>query len=308
MSFNVSGLRVGESAIYYTVSHGSRGIESSIGASDEDEIFDRKTKHVESIEFRNLVLFPKGASYALLLTERIGGRGIAAFNEKLLKDTIQAAVEGSIFSHTALVTAADLDNVPLLLNAVNFEFPSKTDPDGKFMDVSGLDGIFSLRYRFRKARKLSRYVGKDGEKLSASEVFGVLNPALTAAGLNGSGDNLKELGVKAKLNVTLPSGNTRTFTLGVQEGPALVYALEAEQSTSHHTVSTGVQQESVDRPSVEDFLRVAREVVSDVSGSFTIPLNTVSDCYVPAGHEPVVCPPNWKVVWNEPDHTAASSS
>jgi len=303
VAYKVSDVRVGANAIFYVVTHGSSGIESRITGPDDDE-FERTAKHIEDIEFRNLILFPAGASYALLMTERIGGRGIASFNAKLLKDTIQTNIEGSLFTHAPLATAADMAAIPLMFNAVNFEFPKKTDPDGRFIDISHLDGFFGLNFKFRKARPLSNFSNDNG-KLDVNKVFGVINPSLEAAGVRTTGKKLKKLGVKAKMNVTLPSGNSRTFTLGVQEGPALVYSLTKGAPTPNQLDENGqpVLQDEIERPDDSDFVRVAKDIVSDVKGSFTIPGSAVTDCAVPNVHDPIEVPSTWKVVWNVPDHT-----
>ena len=307
VAYKISDVRVGANAIFYVVTHGSSGIESKITGPDDDE-FERTTKHIEDIEFRNLVLFPANASYALLMTERIGGRGIAAFNAKLLKDTIQANIEGSLFTHAPLATAADMAAIPLMFNAVNFEFPKKTDPEGRFIDMSRLDGFFALNFRFRKARPLSNFADEDGN-LDVNKIFGIINPSLEAAGVRTTGKKLKKIGVKAKMNVTLPSGNSRTFTLGVQEGPALVYPLTKGVPTPNQVDDDGqpVLQEEIERPEDSDFTRVAKDIVSDVKGNFTIPASAVSDCVLPDAHDPIEVPPTWKVVWNVPDHTVTDT-
>ncbi|TQL55190.1 hypothetical protein [Subtercola boreus] len=301
-TFVIASVFKDSQTIYFTVTQGSKGIESRIDDNGKI-VFERKTGHTEHIDFRNVVIFPAHGKFAVLLTERIGNRGVASFLVKLISDTLRQNFHEVTTVIKALTTAADLKNTNLALRSLDFQFPDKNDPSAKLMDLSNADGSFSLRWRFRKARKLSNYTDATGAKLDADKIFAVLNPGLAANGLETSGERLKELGVTADLHVTLPSGNHRSFTLGMDEGPALAYTLEPKlKPTGDGTVADRF------KPEDDDFLAVCKDAVSDVAGNFGIGTSSATYCVIPDPGEEVVVPSTWKVVWNVPDHIVPDSA
>jgi hypothetical protein len=291
--------------IFVLVTQGSKGIESKIGTSNT-VVFNRTPNHIEDIDFRNVIIFPKHGKYAVLLTERIGNRGVAGFLGKLITETMRENFSEVTTSMKALTSVADLKTTDLLLRSLDFKFPASNDPSGKRIDMTKADGYFSIKWRFMQPRRLSNYTDGSGKKLDASRIFGVMDQGLVASGLDVSGERLKELGVEADLHVTLPSGNQRTFTMGSDEGPGLAYKLEPQVPQA----GSGVSQTAVGliRPTDDDFLRVCKEAVSDVAGNFGVTAASAKYCEIPDPSVSVVTPDNWKVVWNVPDHIAPGSA
>jgi len=301
-SFQVGPVSKNFRTVYFTVTQGSRGIESRLNDAGEI-VFERRSDHIEDIDFRNVMIFPAHGKHAVLLTERIGNRGVASFLGKLIVDTMRQNFHDVTTEVRALTTAADLTNTNLRLKGMDFRFPLRNDPSGRRIDLSGPDGFFSLNYKFRAEQRLSNFTDDSGAQVDPSKVFGVLNTALTASGLGGTGETLKELGVEAEMHVLLPSGHQRSFTLGTDEGPALAYTLDpVTQAGTGDTVAERY------RPTDEDFLRVAKEAVSDVAGSFGIGQTSATYCEVPNPADSVVVPTDWRVVWNVPDHLSTDSS
>lgn len=304
-TYRVANTAQDGSTIFATVTQGSKGIESKIGSGGE-VVFERNPDHIEDIDFRNILIFPTHGKYALLLTERIGTRGVASFLRKLLTDTLRENFHEVTTTIKALTTVADLETMDLRLRSLDFRFPANNDPNGRRLDMQRPAGEFSLRWKFREPSRLSNFTDESGAALDASRVFGAINPGLEAAGLHVTGDRLKELGVAADLHVTLPSGNKRSFTLGTDEGPALAYTLEPQ--TPVPGSSDGRSAEERVKPSNDDFLRVCKEAVSDVAGNFGIAQQTATFCRIPDPSIPVEIPQNWKVVWNVPDHLATGGA
>jgi hypothetical protein len=299
-SFRVADFKSSAQTLYATVTQGNRGIQSRI--NDEGTVvFERKSNHIEDIDFRNLIVLPRHGSYALMLTEKIGNYGVSSFLRKIITDTLGSNFHDVTVEVKALTTAADLNNANILLRGMEFQFPRRGDASGRRMGLTGPDGSLALRYKFRAATRLSNYTNATGEILDSSKVFGVLDTGLAENGLNVTGERLKELGLQADLQVTLPSGNHRSFTMGVDAGPALAYTLEPASDP-------GSGETDADRykPSEEDFLRVAKEIVSDVAGNFGISETTSTYCVVPTSSS-VEVPNGWEVVWNVPDHIAPDS-
>ncbi|MCM3614599.1 hypothetical protein M3672_09135 [Microbacterium enclense] len=304
VGFRVSDVRVGNRSLYFEVSAGSRGVESEIALPDEASGFSRTVNHVENVKFRHLVVFPKGGTHAVLLAERIGVGGVSSFVGRLLKDTIQENVPGSLFTMNALLSAAELRQIPIMVNSVSFEFPQHRDEQGRLSDVGAAAGKLNFRLKLTRARKLDGFTkgkGKD-TKIDPELIYGVIDEALSQAGFGFRGRRLMQSkGVKAKVGVELPSGNKRSFTLGEREGPALVYPLGTVKSAD-------AADEERHKPGDDVLVSVARDIVTDVRGSYGVKRSTADDCVLPDSHDPIEVPKDWKVVWRVPDHTDASSS
>lgn len=300
-SFRVSDFKSNAQTLYAIVTQGARGIQSQI--NDEGTVvFERESAHIEDIDFRTIIVLPRHGSYALMLTEKIGNYGVSSFLRKIISDTLRSNFHDVTVDIKPLTTAADLNNANILLRGMEFQFPQRGDASGRRMGLNGPDGSLAIKYKFRAPTKLSRFTNLGGEVLDASKVFGVLDAGLAENGINVTGERLKELGLQADLQVTLPSGNHRSFTLGVDAGPALTYTLDpAGQPGSGNTDADRY------KPSEEDFLRVAKEIVSDVTGNFGITETTATYCIVPAPSASVKVPNGWEVMWNVPDHIAPDS-
>ncbi|MFJ2354494.1 hypothetical protein [Frigoribacterium sp. NPDC087798] len=301
-TYRLGDLRKGDNVLYSVVTRGSAGIQSKIMANGA-LAFTRSPDHIEDIDFRTMFVFPKGGKYAIMLTERIGTGGVSSFIAKLLTDTLKNALPKAMIDIKPLTTVADIANTNVMLNSIEYQFLRPTDPSGKFMDTNGADGVLSMKYKFGAKRRLDNYAGSSG--LDASKIFGVIDPGLSQHGINLTGDKMKNLKAQANLNVTLPSGNTRTFTLGIDEGPGLLYALEAKLAPA-----TGGGQKSAAalyRPSDVDFVRVCKEAIEDVKGSFGVLDTTSASCVKPSATGSVKVPASWKVVWNVTDNPAPNS-
>jgi hypothetical protein len=304
-TYRLGELRKGADVLYSVVTRGSKGIESKITA-DGTLAFQRSPNHVENIDFRNMFVFPKGGKFAILLTERVGTGGVSNFLLKLLTDTLRNALPKAKIEIEALTTIADVANMKVLLNSVDFQFPRPKDKAGKFMDTRSADGVLTFSYKFRTERRLDKYTDASGSKLDASKVFGVIDPGLSLNGISLTGNQIKQSNAQADLHVTLPSGNKRTFTLGMDQGPGLLYAMEATVPTK----GTGGTQSAAAlyRPSDADFVRVCKEALTDISGTFGVLDTTAASCEKPSATGSVKVPSSWKVVWNVPDHTAPDSA
>lgn len=302
--FKVTEVRVGARCLYFVVSVGSSGIESEIAAPGEPEAFNRTVKHVESVKYRNLVVFPKNGTHAVFMTERIGVGGISSFIERLFKDTIQENISGALFTQKALFSAAELGDLPIMVESVSFEFPQQRDETGRLTDLGAAAGKLNFRLKLTKAKKLVGFTKGKGKnaRIDPNLVYGVIDEALSQSGFGFRGRKLmKTKGVRAKVGVELPSGNKRSFTVGEREGPALVYPLGQVKSEDE-------AEQELNKPDDATLVSVARAILTDVKGSYGVKRSTADDCVLPDSHDPIEVPTEWKRVWNVPDHTDSGGS
>ena len=303
VSFTVVDVRAAARCLYFEVALGSSGIESEITGPGQPKPFSRTIKHLESVRYRNLIVLPKGGTHAVLMTERIGNGGVSAFTERLFKDTIQENLDGSLFTQKALMSLADLTALPIMVNSVSFEFPQQRDEDGRLTDLGAAAGKLLLRLKLTNARKLAGFTKGKGQKtrVAPNLIFGVIDEALNQAGIPLKGKALLKSGIKAKVGVELPSGNSRSFTVGEREGPALVYPLGQVASPDDADGPTK-------KPGEDVLVEAGRDILKDVKGNYGVKSGTPADCVMPKPHDPVKLPETWKAVWREPDHTDSSSS
>ena len=301
--FKVVDVMLGERCLYFEVTVGSSGIESEITAPDDDQAFSRTVRHVENVRHRNIVVFPEGGEYAILMTERIGTGGVSSFTERLFKDTIQENLKRTIFSQKALLSAAELGDLPIMVNSVSFEFPQQRDEQGRLTDMGVAAGKLHFRLKLTRARKLVGFTkGKGkGAKIDPSLVYGVIDESLQQAGFGFRGKKLMKAGVRAKVGVELPSGNKRSFTVGEREGPALVYSLGKVEAV-------GEADQELNKPGNDVLVNVARDILTDVKGNYGVRKKTVDYCVLPATRVPIEVPKGWKEVWRGPNHSDSGSS
>lgn len=302
VTYSVTTVKAAQRSVYFVITQGSRGIESTI-SENGTLLHKRKPGHVEEIAFRCLAVFPKHGKHAIVALERVGNNGVAGFLQKLVPETLRTMFHDVVTEFRPLVTAADVADTKLRLNAISFRFPEKTDPDGKRLDMGPPAGFLTVNYRFRAAKKLTNFTDANNKKIEPHKVFGVLSDQLSETGFASSATGLLEMGVHADMHVTLPSGNDRTFTLGVQDGPALAYGLTpGEPGVASGSVARRI------RPSDQDFIRVCKEILTDIEGTYSVKESTQALCEIPNKAKKIAVPESWKVVWSVPDHTAPASS
>lgn len=292
-SFTVSRVLKGKNVLWVETVMAIKGIESEFTDGKGETAFKRMHTHNEHITFRSLFLFPSGGHHAFLLTERIGNSGVVTFLRNLLIRSTHANYHGTHIDIDALTTVRDLADADVRLKSINFIFPGGKDPSGRFADPNDPDGHFTMKYNFGHKRKISKFL--DGDKVDPSKIFGVLTPAIGALAGTATPDSLKQMGVRASLNVMLPSGHERTFTLGSQDGPSLMYPIgdldQGGQESARRAATTPR------RPGDDRFIIACKDAIADVEGTYGVTSAHQDECQKPARSLPIAPPKGWEVTW-----------
>jgi hypothetical protein len=290
IQYTVRDVRADDRVLTFEVIKGSTGIESSIEREGDDP-FNREVTHRENIGLRCMIVFPEGGHHAFVLLERISNIGVASFIQKLLLGSLRPRLPEATITLDPLATAADLAETGAILQAITFKLPMPGDRSGRREAMDGIGGKFALKWTLGGQRQIRRFADADGTRIEASKVFGVLSDALGAWGSSLSSDGAIERQAQADLTVK-QNGSQRTFTLGTDEGPSIVYPILPTGETA--------AREYTERPSGLLFEATCKRVITDLDGRYDVTASTVHQVTMPPNEHTGEVPEHWKVEWDAP--------